>query len=381
MEIYVESRTEKRDYYWIAKREGLSTVEEVPDLPIFKTYSRSSLIDTKEFSVVLFREQGQLLLLITGLLTKRKDSQNRHISNSIAWIGTDVDEAILREIAALALNNNLQISQNVVVELSNSDFEVNWKVIEQLILSSRATSTSPEVYSKIARISDQRKQELATELMKYSLPSGDSALVAVTEGYITHKYYETVRIWRGLSDDPEASNEWVVLTPSSSVNSPGSNRKTLPIVIVVGILIILAFFVYLFANLIDISVIGRFGLNPTPTATNLLALCPGKKLPQLYSEKTKQSVRELQTILNKLPPKFQQEKQNNLSSDKFDENTKKAVEYFQTAYNKKLDKKQQKDIFGGTVATPTWEALWEITNNNEELKAVWNDICTNAKAK
>lgn len=382
MDIYVESRTKKRDYYWLAKREGLPTAEEVPDLPIFQTYPRSSLIDTKTFSVVLFRERSQLLLLITGLPTGRQDTRPRHISNSIAWIGRNADEPILREIAALALNNNLQIPQNVVVELSNGDFKVNWEVIEQLIPSSRATSASPEENSKIARILDQRKQELANEFMEYRLPSGDGALVAVTEGFITHKYYEAIRIWRGLSNDPEVSNEWVVLTPSGFVDSPPPpNPQILRLVVVAGILITIAVSAYFITpHILPPPVSAQTICNGQKMNTNAIQLPFDKK----RVSESRANVQQLKEILNELPKGLKKEENNRPvileTNGNFDENTKNAIQDFQTEYNKIVhDPTKKIQNTDGNVDTSTWKALWEKTNDKTTLKDAWDTICENAK--
>lgn len=213
MDIYVQSSGREYGYYWLARGKTKSEAGKIYDFPIFKM--SSVLINTHNFSVVLYRLQGELLLLVTGLRTQRQDRTNRYISNSLAWIGRDYDdEIIIREIAEMALNNNLKILDKAIVHSPNDtcEFEVDWKVIEQLIQVSRVTCQSlpcPELQGKIARISDARKQDLAETLMKYNLPSRDGALVIVSELELpSKKSLQQARVWRGLSNDDIIPEFW-----------------------------------------------------------------------------------------------------------------------------------------------------------------------------
>jgi len=209
MNIYVQSSGREHGYYWLAKGETRFEAGKIHNFPIFQ--KASFLINTQDCSLVLYRLEGKLLLLLTGLRTQRQDRMHRYISNSIVWIGSNDDEIILREISALALNNNLKILNHAIVNSKDSrEFEVNWTTIEALIQVSRTTFKSlpyQEVQGKIARLSDARKQELVETLMKYNLPSKDGGLVVVTTTK-SKEILEKARVWRALSSDDRIGEYW-----------------------------------------------------------------------------------------------------------------------------------------------------------------------------
>ncbi|MEH2256523.1 hypothetical protein [Nostoc sp.] len=213
MKTYIQSRgySPNHDYIWVVEQEP-QQVEEVintklishQDIPILNEAVK--LINTKDFAVVLFREQGQLLLIVTGLRTRRKDSQNRYIYNSIAWTGTDKDEPILRKITALTLENKFQIPESAVFNLSDSSFgfEVNWDEIKALMPKTGAENAplyENQKSEKIAFFSEDRNKDLANELMTYSLPLRDGALVVVTEFEQSKQIFKEAKVWRGISKD------------------------------------------------------------------------------------------------------------------------------------------------------------------------------------
>jgi hypothetical protein len=182
--------------------------------------------------MVLLRSQGELLLLVSGLRTKRQDKDRRYIRNSIAWVGEKTDEPILRKIAALVLKNNLQILEleNVVSESSNSSaelFEVNWQVIEQLTPPNIIDiSNSPQENGKIALFSEQPKQQLVDELKKCALPARDGALVAVTTGFKPKAIFVRANVWRGLLTDTSISPEkWYNLLDFIPDSYPSNRNK------------------------------------------------------------------------------------------------------------------------------------------------------------
>ena len=215
MDIYVQSRTKNADYYWVSQLTPTEKIHNVPSIiqsvTKFNGNNDLKLIHESDPSIVLLRSQGELLLFVSGLRTKRQDKDRRYIRNSIAWIAQDADEPILREIAVLVLKNNLRILENVVVESSNNSdelFEVNWEDIKQLTPPNITDTTNfPEENGKIALFSEQRMQELASELIKYKLPARDGALVAVTDGFKSKAIFERANVWRGSSNDTSISPE------------------------------------------------------------------------------------------------------------------------------------------------------------------------------
>jgi hypothetical protein len=236
MDIYLQSRTKNADYYWVSQSTAPEKVHNVPSIiqsvTKFNGDKDLKLIHESEPSMVLLRSQGELLLLVSGLRTKRQDKDRRYIRNSIAWVGEKTDEPILREIATLVLKNNLQILENVVSESSNSSgelFEVNWQAIKQLIPPNvGVTRTLPEQQKngKIARTSESRTQELANELMQYDLLARDGALVAVTTGFKPKAIFARANVWRGLSNDTNLSDGWVHISETYIPMTPlESNRN------------------------------------------------------------------------------------------------------------------------------------------------------------
>ena len=235
MDIYLQSRTKNADYYWVSQSTAPEKVHTVPSIiqsvTKFNGDKDLKLIHESEPSMVLLRSQGELLLLVSGLRTKRQDKDRRYIRNSIAWVGEKTDEPILRKIAALVLENNLQIFEleNVVSESSNSSaelFEVNWQDLNRLTrLSIIDTSNSPQENGKIALFSEQPKQQLVDELRKCALPARDGALVAVTTGFKPKAVFVRANVWRGLLTDTSISSEKWYNLPDFIQDSYPSNRN------------------------------------------------------------------------------------------------------------------------------------------------------------
>jgi len=375
MDIYVESRTKNVDYYWLSQSTALEKVHTVPSIiqsvTKFNGDKDLKLIHESEPSIVLLRSQGQLLLLVSGLRTKRQDKDRRYIRDSIGWIGEKTDEPKLRAIAALVLENNFQILENLVVESSNSSgelFEVNWQTIEQLTPPNIiATSNSPQENSKIALFSEQSKQQLVDELRKYALPARDGALVAVTTGFKPKAIFARANVWRGLSNDTSLSPEWEsTLTSPRAIPSSQPNPKRL--VMIAGTMIA--------GTLIIILAVSVF-LNRKPATIELVKYCEKRNINinttkiQLENNSSKgYHVEALKSILIGLD----ELNEANNSSKMFDDATKKAVKKFQEDYNKK-NPTHKKIEANGKVATDTWNALLNKTlEDTYTWKALLNKI-------
>ena len=213
MDIYVQSSGREHGYYWLAEGETRFEAGKIHNFPILQ--QARYLINTQDFSIVLYRLEGKLLLLLTGLSTQRQDRMHRYIKNSIAWIGNNNDdEIILREISALTLSNNFQILKILNGAVSHAEdprqFKVDWKAIKGLIQVSRIRCKPlpyQEKRSKMARVSDARKQELIETLMKYNLPSRDGGLLVLTTAN-NKKILEKARVWRALSTDNRIGEYW-----------------------------------------------------------------------------------------------------------------------------------------------------------------------------
>ena len=211
MQYYVKSsgKMPSQDYCWIKVLDG-SQKQEKP--PIFQQIKVDDLIESEGFSVLIYRNYNQLLLLITGLESNRKDFQRRQIRNSVAFIGKSIiNETTFRKIAIYALQGNLESEINSIVKESNNreGFLVSLSDIEKLITRISGNSVGqlqPQNNRKIGKNIPKLRQDLIKELKQYSLPLFDKSLVIVTS-INTKESLEKTGVWRGLSNLVE-SETW-----------------------------------------------------------------------------------------------------------------------------------------------------------------------------
>ncbi|MGB3638166.1 MAG: hypothetical protein WBA39_11420 [Rivularia sp. (in: cyanobacteria)] len=418
MDIYVESRTKQVDYYWVSQSTAPEKIHNVPSIiqsvNKFNGDKDLKLIHESDPSIVLLRSQGKLLLFVSGLRTKRQDKDRRYIRNSIAWIGEKADEPILRQIVALILKNNLRILENVVVESSNSSgefFEVNWHDIEQLTPPNiTATNDLPqENGSKIALFSEQRTQELASELIRYTLPERDGVLLAVTTGFKPKAIFVRANVWRGLSNDTSLSNVWVPVVPvpkhptPTVTPEPNRNNKNLLITfiggavaaVVIGIFLIQqqqpsiclqAFPTFEFIKTEDVNknVEVKIDSFKLPNKISIVysevddANDQSKKIrkfPDVNDKSIQSIVKSLEEILIAANEKLEITAAENLADrlifadGKIEYPTKLAIYKFQNKYSKKNITKT-----GNTVDVTTWQALEEMTGKDENAKQSWDNL-------
>ena len=443
MDIYVESRTKNADYYWVSQSTAPEKIHNVPSIiqsvNKFNGDKDLKLIHESDPSIVLLRSQGKLLLFVSGLRTKRQDKDRRYIRNSIAWIGEKADEPILREIAALVLKNNLRILENVVFESSNSSgefFEVKWHDIKQLTPPNITdTNNSPQNNGKIALFSEQRTQELASELIKYTLPARDGALLAVTSGFKPKAIFERANVWRGLSNDTSLSPEWVPVVPVPKHPTPkvppepNRNNKNLLITsiggavaaVVIGILLIQqpppppsiclsAFPTFEFIKTEDVNkkVEVKIDSSKLPNKISIvysevdkdktnIELEKTREFPVLEDEYIQSIVKSLEEILiaankklgipaaeNKPADQLNSEKLENPADGKIEYSTKLAIYKFQEKYNQdetdedKIKNKPDSNLgLGDFVDVTTWQALKQTTNNEKYWKNLEDKIWKN----
>lgn len=222
MEIYVQSCgiAQEHGYCWLDENHNIveahSLVKKAKDL-----------IESEAPSVVLARNSGELLLLVTGLkASQRKDYRGRPIRNSLAWIGQDTDkhtdEPTLRSIAACALLGFLEKDIDGAVKSGGEKgFEVSFEKIETLTKATTNPAKSELLDSdkekqKIGRTSDKLKRELASDLEKYRLPRQEPEhksdnqqfvpLVVVT-GIQDEETLKKAGVWRGLSSLVDSNSE------------------------------------------------------------------------------------------------------------------------------------------------------------------------------
>jgi hypothetical protein len=223
MKIYVQSRgqAQDRDYCWIRITDK-GQQQELPSIP----EDVIDLIESDDFSVALARSSGQLLLLVTGLESSRRDFQRRIIRNSIAWVGQNSDEPVLRELAARALRGLLrqEIDQVVKGGDGKEGFKVSLQEIQQLTAKGKAGDSQTNTTRLIGPNSEPLKHDLADQLEQHQLPQKDGTLVIVTE-ITAQKTLEDSGVWRSLSSSVKTES-WKEIPDKKASSSPQNNHWT-----------------------------------------------------------------------------------------------------------------------------------------------------------
>lgn len=267
MDIYVQSRgfSQDEDYRWLKIDRGESAKIEIPPISI----DVSKLIDNDTPSVVLTRlPQQLLLLLITGIEPEgRIDFLDRQIRISVAWVGDNSEENILRHLAIRALKEQDRIDYSLSSEYSLAQeidkaitlagdygFEVSPSLMEQLV--SQYTSTSllfsqpPNLTKKIGPNLPKLKNELAEELLNCQLPTETAPLVVVT-GIKKRETLESHGVWRSLSSLID-TEDWIEIREKSwfsTLNLPEGQDLKNP---VIWLMLLLSIVSYLLSVLFDL---------------------------------------------------------------------------------------------------------------------------------
>jgi len=224
MDIYVQSRGRERDYdyRWLQICEDGSTKRQIPPL----SSQAIDLIDSDALSVLWERlESDKIILSIAGIEPDdRVDALGRQIRILIAWVGLNSDEPVLRSIAARVLNSKEQeffIAEiNEAVTFGGEEgFQVDLEKMSRLhrddIYAVPKSNEKIDPAKKyIAPNTEERKNELASELLQNSLPTETGVIVVVT-GIIEREALSQARVWRGLSTLVETEDgNWEELPPA-----------------------------------------------------------------------------------------------------------------------------------------------------------------------
>ena len=203
MKICVQSAgfAPEHGYCWLSINEDSQNQVDAPIL----VEKFSHLIQSEVPSVVIARNSGELLLLVTGLKAgERTDFRGRKIRNSVSWVCKNSDEKFLRKIAIRTLRSflgrdSLQEDIDKAVKADNKNgVEVSFEAINQLQLEDNITDDAPEEKRRIAPNSPQEVDELINALEQYKLPNGDGLLVVYT-GIKAESALDEAVIWWGLS--------------------------------------------------------------------------------------------------------------------------------------------------------------------------------------
>jgi hypothetical protein len=173
------------------------------DLPEFD--SIKNLIESESPSVVIKSQSENLLLVITGIKSNRKDFGGRVIRNSVTWlVAKNVEsEKGIRRLASLALKDQISSElDKLIFPSEDKDFTFDKDALRKMVsmvegIDSRELDKTRGL-KQIAKVGEENKRELAQELEKYRLPNKDGVLVVVT-GVKSERVLKDAEVWRGLS--------------------------------------------------------------------------------------------------------------------------------------------------------------------------------------
>ena len=285
MKIYVQSRgkPQDKDYTWLKVKES-KLIREIP--PILKRIRVGELIQSEKYSIVLARNDGELVLLVTGLSGERSDFMNRQIRNSVAWVeDSPKKERIIRSLAVLALTDKQTLESKVkeaVIEAeatSEYEFEVNREKINQLLSELKPVQDKNNAIkeNRVGNNSEQLQTEVGSELEKNLLPSRDGVLVLATT-LKTESGLQQYKVWRGLSD--KVPYEQLISVSSSSEQDQGKkNWVRIAIVMAVAVVILMILLNLKCLNPTEVIPLLKC-LNPTEVIPLLKCLNPTEVIPQ-----------------------------------------------------------------------------------------------------
>jgi hypothetical protein len=208
-----QSIIEGPDYTWIS----LGDREIRPEQPWFWNSYKQLAPEVNKNVILLGRKDNELFLLLAKIDSQYVDDGNRRISNSIAWIGNDSDEELLRAIAVCNLDLNLrnsfveQLNQAISMDRSAElgfvvDLEAI-KVLENWSVDNARLTNQPIPADRQPRnekeLSPENLGRLADELREISLTSlgkSDRLLLYVSKR-VSDLEIENYKIWRSLWDE------------------------------------------------------------------------------------------------------------------------------------------------------------------------------------
>lgn len=194
MKLAVQSSGTGRDFDYSWKGDQL------PELKNIK-----SLIESESPSILIKSQNDNLLLVITGIKSNRKDFSGRVIRNSVAWLVTKnlENEKGIRRLASLALKDQINSElDKLIFPSEDQDFTFDEDALRKMVsivegIDSKELDKTRES-KQIAKVGEKNKRELAQELEKYRLPNQDGVLVVVT-GVKSERILKETEVWRGLS--------------------------------------------------------------------------------------------------------------------------------------------------------------------------------------
>ena len=227
--IYVHSSgfSNQHDYDWQCCDSDI----DVSSRPPYTNIPGLKQAELNSFSLVLSRSSKGLFLLVTGLPSGRKDIRHRNIRNTAMWSidepNDDDDEAEFRSLAALALRDHCEgsiltdrIKHAIDASKDNNyGYTVNFKLLkpEELAKGLEKQPSTATLSKRELLYSGQNPEDLAKEIEKSLLPTGEKNLIVVTDNR-TQVIVDKHKLYLSVGD--------VVLEQSKSESLTSENDKS-----------------------------------------------------------------------------------------------------------------------------------------------------------
>ena len=269
MQIYVQSCGFDQDhgYNWVDEKQKIVYNPEI--IQKFK-----HLLQTEKESLLLVRDQGKLLLLVTGIVSaNRVDYQQRPIRVSVAWICGDSEENTLRHLAIKTLNSFIKTDSftQKIAEAVESGGENGFYIKSFEIFNPNPKietisfgDLTLDLEKGLQKNEPENIQELVKELDHRKLPKEDIPLIVIT-GIQDQEEFDNAGVWRGLA----------------KFTAPISKKKEsgISLVSLIGIVLTLGILIFFTLTMVNKS------NHPIPTPTTSPTVQPMKETSIEIEEK------------------------------------------------------------------------------------------------
>ena len=211
MKIYVNSRGYggEEDYHW-------HVLDASGDRPVaiplgYQQYVHGAMIYSEDESYIVGSFGIELGLVVTGIVSlSRKDFLQRAIHDTLLFIGSQTDDAILRGVVAQALCDSLWLPtllDRAITFDKEQRFKIQRDVINEVLSHQNMGQANPDPIPLTRRLSDTSRRELGEELKTVRLPSHEGFLVVVTTIQSLQKL-SNAGFWRALSKGVNSEENW-----------------------------------------------------------------------------------------------------------------------------------------------------------------------------
>jgi|GEM_PF-6220237 len=214
MRNYVKSRGPSRshEYTWVAQ-----TQERLEPSILNRSFSEDNrVVRITEFhnqsspALIVLRDNGELLLLLTGIKATWNGPGGSSIYHSIAWVSSgnteSNEEENIRRLIIRDLQGNLQNDIASAIESCPEDelgFKVDFEKLKQIEEDKNVKLKDRESNfhigrGKLGNNNQDLKNQLVDELKQSRLPPEDGFLIVVSD-FVGEQLFKDVKVWQGLS--------------------------------------------------------------------------------------------------------------------------------------------------------------------------------------